>query len=179
MNHRRAYEIAFVGLKPGVHEFTYEIDGKFFEHYGEQDFTNCQAVIRLQLDKKTNFMLLHFDVDGQADMLCDRCGNPLTVQLWDEYHITIKMTDDPELMNEEELDPDVFYIGRQESHIYVGDWIYEFINLSIPLQKICPPKENGESGCNPEVLKKLEEMKKHASESSSANLWKGLDQFKN
>lgn len=179
MNHRRAYEIAFVGLKPGVHAYTYEIDGKFFEHYGEQDFTNCHAVIQLQLDKKTNFMMLHFDVDGQADMLCDRCGNPLTVQLWDEYNITIKMTEDPELMNEEELDPDVFYIGRHESHIYVGDWIYEFINLSIPLQKICAVKENGDSGCNPEVLKKLAEMNKNASKNASANLWKGLDKFKN
>ena len=89
------------------------------------------------------------------------------------------MVEDPDLMNEEELDPDIFYIGYNESHIYVGDWIYEFINLSIPLQKICAAKENGEPGCNPEVLKKLEEMKKNATENTSANVWKGLDQFKN
>ncbi|MBS1730852.1 MAG: DUF177 domain-containing protein [Bacteroidetes bacterium] len=179
MNFRRAYDIAFVGLKPGIHEYEYRIDGKFFEHYDEQDFSDCQAVIRLKLDKKTNFMMLVFDVDGKADLWCDRCGNPLTVQLWDEFKLTVKMVDDPDQMNEEELDPDVFYIGHHESHINVADWIYEFINLSIPLQKICAIKENGEPGCNPEVLKKLEEMKKNATQQSSANLWKGLDQFKN
>ena len=179
MNHRRAYEIAFVGLKPGIHEFEYTIDGKFFEHYGEQDFTNCNAVVRLKLDKKSNFMMLVFDVDGKADMVCDRCGDPLTVQLWDEFKLTVKMTEDPDRMNDEEMDPDIYYIGRNESHLFVGDWIYEFINLSIPLQKICAIKDNGEPGCNPEVLKKLEEMKKNATENTSSNVWKGLDQFKN
>ncbi|HAI84367.1 MAG TPA: DUF177 domain-containing protein, partial [Chitinophagaceae bacterium] len=40
MSNRRAFEIAFVGLKPGVHEFHYEVDDKFFVPYGEQDFAN-------------------------------------------------------------------------------------------------------------------------------------------
>ena len=35
-------------------------------------------------------------------------------------------------MNDQEDDPDVYYISRGESHIDVADWIYEFINLSIP-----------------------------------------------
>ena len=30
MANRRQYEIAFVGLKPGVHEFNYDIKDKFF-----------------------------------------------------------------------------------------------------------------------------------------------------
>ena len=57
MNHRRTYEIAFVGLKPGIHEFNYEINDKFFAHYGEQDFSNCKADVKLQLEKHSSFML--------------------------------------------------------------------------------------------------------------------------
>jgi hypothetical protein len=30
MGKRREFEIAFVGLKPGIHEFTYEVDDSFF-----------------------------------------------------------------------------------------------------------------------------------------------------
>ena len=30
MASKRAFEIAFVGLKPGVHEFSYKVDEKFF-----------------------------------------------------------------------------------------------------------------------------------------------------
>ena len=33
MANRREFEIAFVGLKPGVHEFNFEIIDKFFEEY--------------------------------------------------------------------------------------------------------------------------------------------------
>ncbi|HYK46197.1 MAG TPA: DUF177 domain-containing protein, partial [Parafilimonas sp.] len=70
MNFRRDFEIAFVGLKPGVHHFDYTIDNKFFAHYGEQDFTNCKATVKLELDKQNGFMLLKFDIDGWVDVAC-------------------------------------------------------------------------------------------------------------
>ena len=33
MSSRRAFEIAFVGLKPGMHEYRYEIDDAFFDSF--------------------------------------------------------------------------------------------------------------------------------------------------
>ena len=178
MNHRRAYEIAFVGLKPGIHEFNFEIDDKFFAHYGEQDFSNCKAHVKLQLEKHSSFMLLRFDIGGTVEVNCDRCGNKLTLQLWDEFKITIKMVDEPEIMNDQEEDPDVYYISRGESHLYVGDWIYEFVNLSIPMQKMCSEDEIGGPQCNKEVLEKLRQMKNDANRNDNS-IWKGLEQFKN
>jgi uncharacterized metal-binding protein YceD (DUF177 family) len=178
MNNRRAFEIAFVGLKPGIHEFEYQIDDKFFVPYGEQDFTNCRAKVKLQLDKENGFMLLKFDVDGTVDVTCDRCGNNLTLQLWDEFNVVVKMVEEPEQMNAQEEDPDVYYISKGESHLYVGDWIYEFINLSIPLQKMCPPDEIGGPQCNKEVLAKLKQMEDDANHNNNS-IWKGLDKFKN
>lgn len=177
MNHRRAYEIPFVGLKPGIHEFEYEVDSKFFAHYGRQDFKNCKAVVSLQLDKKSSFMLLKFDVDGAADVNCDRCGNNLTLQLWDEFRMTVKMVDDPDQMNSQEEDPDIFYISRTESHLYVGDWIYEFINLSIPMQKMCSESEMGGPQCNKEVLAKLKQMEDNVKRENNS-VWKGLEKIK-
>src|SRR6266487_266868 len=91
MNHRRAYEIAFVGLKPGLHELDYQIDDKFFAHYGEQDFSNCKAEVKLQLEKHSSFMLLKFDVDGTVEVICDHCGNKLQLQLWYEFKIIVKI----------------------------------------------------------------------------------------
>ncbi|MEJ7680103.1 MAG: hypothetical protein WKG06_20035 [Segetibacter sp.] len=43
MSHRREYEIAFVGLKPGEHNFSYEITDKFFEPFQQQDFKKLQG----------------------------------------------------------------------------------------------------------------------------------------
>jgi uncharacterized metal-binding protein YceD (DUF177 family) len=179
MSHRREYEIAFVGLKPGIHVFEYRIEDKFFTQYGEQDFKNCVANVKLSLDKKNGFMQLHFDIDGSLESACDRCGNQLPIQLWDEFNLVVKMVDEPELMNDQEEDPDVYYISRGESHLYLSDWIYEFVTLSIPLQKMCKEKEMGGPLCNKEVLEKLKKMEEAAQQEQHQTVWKGLDKFKN
>ena len=178
MNQRREYEIAFVGLKPGIHVYEYRIEDKFFSLYGEQEFNNCIANIKLSLEKNTGFMQLKFDVDGTADVLCDKCGNTLPMQLWDEFNIIVKLVDDPEIMNDQEEDPDVYYIARGESHLHLADWIYEFVNLSIPLQKMCSEAERGGPKCNLEVLEKLRRMEEEVQKDTNA-VWKGLDKFKN
>ena len=47
-----------------MHEFSYEITDKFFVDYQEQDFRNCQARVKLFLDKKNSFVLLKFEIGG-------------------------------------------------------------------------------------------------------------------
>jgi len=178
MGKRKVFEIAFVGLKPGIHEFKYEVDDKFFVDVENKDFTNCTAVVKLQLDKKSGFMLLKFEVGGKADVTCDRCGNMLTKDLWDEFNMLVKLVDNPEEMNAQEEDPDVFYISKTESHLYLNDWIYEFVTLSIPLQKKCSEEEMGGPQCNKEVLAKLKKMEVKPTENNSNDLWKGLDKFR-
>jgi uncharacterized metal-binding protein YceD (DUF177 family) len=178
MNYRRTFDIAFVGLKPGIHEFEYDIDDKFFVDYQEQDFKNCKAQVKLTLDKKNGFMLLKFEVGGKLELGCDRCGNPLPLDLWDEFNIVVKMVEDPEEMNEQEDDPDVYYISRGESHINVSDWIYEFINLSIPMQRMCSEEEMGGPHCNKEVLAMLKKMEDVNKSQPGNTVWKGLEKFK-
>ncbi|MFZ9661602.1 MAG: YceD family protein, partial [Chitinophagaceae bacterium] len=123
----REYDIAFVGLKPGIHEFNYDIDDKFFTEYPEQDFSKVHTKVHLKLEKNTNFMMLKFGIGGSVEVSCDRCGNPLGQDLWDEFEVLVKLVDEPEKMNEEEEDPDVFYISKGESLLNVEEWIYEFI----------------------------------------------------
>ena len=179
MVNRRGYDIAFVGLKPGFHEFNYEVTDKFFEAFNEQDFSNCKANVKLLLDKKSSFMLLKFEIRGQLDVACDRCNNTIALELWDEFNITVKMVEDPELMNGQEDDPDVYYIGRGESHINVENWIYEFINLSIPMHKTCAFENADGPMCNKEALKMLNKLDVENEKKEEVNpLWKGLEKFR-
>ena len=178
MSYRREFEIAFVGLKPGIHEFNYEITDKFFERFQEQDFRNCEASIKITLDKKVGFMMLKFEIGGQLTANCDRCNNEIVLDLWDEFNIVVKMVDDPEVMNEQEDDPDVYYISRGESHLNVADWIYEFINLSIPMQKVCTRNDKEGPGCNQDALDVLKKMESDDSEHPNNPIWKGLEKFK-
>lgn len=177
MNQRREFDIAFVGLKPGIHVYEYRLEDKFFADYGEQDFSNAAADVKLSLDKHNGFMQLKFDIGGTVDVLCDRCGNALTKQLWDEFNIVVKMVDDPEEMNNQEEDPDVYYIARSESHLHIADWLYEFVNLCLPMQKLCGQDESGTSLCNQEVIDKLRKMEDEVQQAAKP-IWKGLEKFK-
>ena len=176
MSNRREYEIAFVGLKPGVHEFNYPINDKFFLEYQEQDFKNSEANVKLLLEKNNSFMLLRFQIGGKAEVICDRCSNDLPIQLFEDFTITVKMVEEPDLMNNQEEDPDVYYISKGESHLYVKDWIYEFINLSIPMQKTCDYENMDGPYCNPAAREVLKSMK--PAEQQQNSMWKGLEKFK-
>ena len=179
MGHRRDFEIAFVGLKPGIHDYNYEITDKFFVDFQQQDFRNCKANVKVSLEKNNGFMLMKFEVGGSLEVTCDRCNNNLPFELWDEFRITVKMVENPEVMNDQEEDPDVYYIGRNDSHLDVSNWIYEFINLSIPMQKVCSFEKMDGPYCNPaalDVLRKMEPEEKQVTEDNP--IWKGLKKFK-
>ena len=177
MGNRREFEIAFVGLKPGIHEFKYEVDNRFFANYSQADFSNCQASIICKLEKSTSFMMLKFEVGGSVDVICDRCGNNLNMDLWDEFNMVIKQVENPDEMNENEDDPDIFYISRTESHLNLSGWIYEFVLLSIPIQRMCSEQEMGGPQCNKEILAMLKKMGSGVIENNHP-LEKGLEKFK-
>jgi len=178
MGHRREFEIAFVGLKPGIHEYEYAIQDKFFVDFQQQDFRNCKAQVKLQLDKKNGFLLLKFEVGGSLEVICDRCNNYLPLDLWDEFNIIVKMAEEPQQMNEQEEDPDVYYISRSDSHVDVANWIYEFINLSIPMHKSCNFEKMNGPHCNPVALDVLKKMEPEEKEQKQNPIWKGLEKFK-
>ena len=173
MANRHEYEIAFVGLKPGKHEYVYEIEDKFFADYQPQDFTNTQVTVKLILDKKPSFLMLKFEIGGTVNLVCDLCGNTLEKNLWDDFEVLVKMVDNPDEMNTLED-----YISRTESHINVTGWIYEFINLSIPLQRTCGENPDGSSKCNQEALDMLRKLNERNTESGNP-IWKDLDKFRN
>jgi uncharacterized metal-binding protein YceD (DUF177 family) len=181
MHNKHEYDIPFVALKPGEHVYEYSIDDRFFEAYGEQDFEKSQFQIKLTLDKQTNLMQLKFEVGGQANVVCDRCGNDLTLDIWEEFKLFIKLDDNPDAMNETEEDPDIFYIGRGDSIVKIADWLFEFASLSLPYQRICKENESGESQCNKaalDFLKKSEELVKQA-EAPTSNIWDSLPKTDN
>lgn len=175
---RHEFDIAFVGLKPGIHEFNYRLDDKFFTDKGNTDLQNVDAQVKLTLEKNTGFLLLIFEIGGKTDVSCDRCGNPLGMNLWDEFKMVVKMVENPDEMNNSEEDPDVFYISRTASHIHVENWIYEFVLLSLPMQKMCSAEQMGGPQCNKEVLDKLKKMEETINANSDNSIWKGLEKFK-
>lgn len=178
MSRRREFEIAFIGLKPGVHEFNFSINDKFFEEFQQQDFRNCKANVKMTLNKKPSFILLKFEIGGTLEVNCDRCYSNLPLNLWDEFNTTIKMVEDPEKMNEQEEDSEMYYISQSESHFDIANWIYEFIILTIPMQKTCEYEKMDGPHCNPAAMELLKKMEPKIIETKENPIWKGLEKFK-
>ncbi len=180
MNHRREFEIAYIGLKDGISQYEYQIDNKFFENLGfdHSDFNSINAIVRLSFDKKTNFFLLKFDVDGIVDVACDRCGDNFELKLWDEFNLVVKLTSEDSTVTHKEEEDDVVFIPRHETVIDISEWIYEFIRLSLPLQRVHPDKEGGTEGCNEAALKILKQLTDAHEDDKTKVLWKGLEALK-
>ena len=179
MKNHREFEIPWFGLKEGIHEYQFQITDKVIEELGHEhpDFNNLDASVVLKLNKHNGFLELHFDIDGKMDVACDRCGDPFSMRLWDEFDLIVKFTgESDEERGEDEDEADIVFIPRSEAIVDVSTWIYEFIMLSMPLQHIHPDKADGSPGCNPEALKLLSRMT--GGDETRKNLWSGLDKFK-
>jgi uncharacterized metal-binding protein YceD (DUF177 family) len=175
MKHTREFEIAFVGLKPGEHEFIYTITDSFFENFEKPEFDNAHIEVKMKMDKKQGCFLLKFYINGKVNIMCDRCGDDYEMTLWDEFELLVKQIDDTEVAKKSEDDAEVAYIARSESILDVSTWIYEFIILSVPIQHIHPDDEEGKSTCNPVVLDFLNKQNNE----TTPKVWEDLNKLKN
>lgn len=174
MKRRSEFELAWQGLKPGVHQFDYHVAKDFFDEHGDQlaDVEVIEADINLKFEKHETFFELHFDIDGYLITPCDRCGEPFKMLLWDEFDLIIKLTDE-EFSSDDQEDADIVFIPRSETVLDISKWLYEFVILSIPLQKVHPNNIDGSSGCNSEMLKLIDKFAQQ-SEQKENNIWKDL-----
>lgn len=170
----REFEIAYVGLKVGVHNFNFDIDSAFFKHFEDSPIKNCKVNVRLEFEKKETFFILNFFVDGSVNVECDRCLTPFDKNIFGDYICYIKFAEDPTNVQDE---PDVIFISRDQTVIDVSQLVYEFINLCLPIQVMGCEKPGTEPQCNKEILKFLTtEEKSKASEEDPR--WAALRKLK-
>lgn len=194
MNYHREFEIGWFGMALGLHEFHYEMDQDKLarlELPAIENIGNFKFDIKLNFDKKSSFFLLKFELSGQAQTVCDRCGDDLTLEVWDEFDLVVKLAHDVSAAStNEDDDADIVFINRNETVIDISEWIYEFIQLSLPIQSVHGETEEGLSLCNAKALEVLEahsieeeyqqdaEEEEEPPQQNAKDIWKDLDKFK-
>ncbi len=154
MDYRRQFQISFGGLKLGNHRFEFEIDNRFFEAFEYSEYKTGSLNVIVDMEKQQRMLILAFSVTGTIDVVCDRCLGIFPLEIKGENNLFVKFGSD----NHEESD-DVVVIPEGETRFDAGHYIYEYIVLSVPIRHIHPESEDGTSGCDPEALKKLSELK--------------------
>lgn len=155
MNTLEKYDIPFVGLKLGLHIFTYQVDGELLSLVEESPISECDIAVQLEFVKRESVFELGFNLSGTVDSDCDRCNDTLKLSIEDRFKVLIKFKS-PRFNQNENDDPDIIFIERNETHLNVGNLIYEFLILSMPMYKIHEEDENGNSTCNPAIMQWLE-----------------------
>lgn len=180
MKQFREFEIGWTGLKEGKHEFHYELNDEKLSllGYSSEEFSDLEAKIQLTFDRHHDFFELFFDYDGHLTCICDRCGDPMTLELWDEFKLIVKLVDsaeDADRYNEVE-ESEIYYISHHTSSINVFKWLYDYLMLSIPIQKVHGTDEEGRSLCNEQAIALLASLEEQSNK--SASIWKDLEKFK-
>ncbi len=147
----KEYTIQFVGLKLGNHNFEYQIDKTFFEHFEYDEFNDVDVKVDLLLEKKSTFLELHFEVLGKVNVNCDTTNEPYDQKVKGILDLVVKFGDEFNDENE-----DILIVPHGEYEVNVGQYIYELIILSMPSKRVHPGIADGT--LQSEILKKLEEL---------------------
>ena len=138
MHFLNQFVINFAGLKLGVHEFKFDLDNSFFEHFDYNDFNSCNISTKILLNKKSNLLELNFCSKGSINLNCHVSNEPFDFPQKNEMNLVVKFSSEKIYDNEEFL---VLPVGS--SQINVSQYIYEMIILSLPIKITHPGVEDG------------------------------------
>lgn len=144
------YNIEFKGLSEGLHDFEYEIDDSFFEHFEGSLIEKGKIKANIALEKRSSFLVLTIKIRGFVVLTCDRCLEPYLQKIKNESEVFVKFGED----TSDEGD-NVIWVLPEEHHINVSQLIYEYSVLAIPMRHVHPKNEQGERDCNKEMIEKL------------------------
>ncbi len=146
-NHLKQYDVEFVKLNEGTHQFDFEVDNTFFKAF-ESSLTAQNLSVKLHFTKATNMFTLLFEVQGIVNVECDRCLQDIQLPIKNSQTLMVKVT---EFAPEEEED-DLVYISPADYKLNVAQHLFDFILLSMPIKKVC--KDTGKT-CDPAITDKI------------------------
>jgi len=147
------YTIPLSGLKEGHHTIDFEIDDAFFELYEESEVKEGSLVANIEIDKRTTHLDMLIKVSGSVSVSCDRCLEMFSQVVKSENRLLVKFG-----KSIDDTDPDILSVPIDAYELDLQQQIYEFIMLALPIKRVHPKDKNGNSTCDPVMLKKLDEL---------------------
>ena len=156
MEDRELYIISFKGLSLDSYVYDWTINGRFFALYEMSEISDASIHVLLTLLKHSRFFELYFMLNGWAEVSCDRCLEPLKLEMESEAQMFVKFGD--HACEDESEDNDVIILPYDQDQLDVAQYLYEYAHLSLPIRRVHPDDANGNSLCNAEMISKLNEF---------------------
>ena len=148
-----SYTIPLSGLKEGRHIIDFEIGKEFFELFEESEVKEGSLIANIEIEKRSSHADLAIRISGSVKVCCDRCLEMYLQPVVCENRLLVKFG-----KSIEDSDPDILSVSADEHELDMKQHMYEFIHLALPIKRVHPDDETGNSTCDPLMLEKLREL---------------------
>ncbi len=160
--------VQFSGLKPGRYEYDFTLDSTFFDTFQNDEIREGNVDFKVVLQKYERMLLFTFSFNGTVKTICDRCLGEIAVPVEGEEKLCVKFSD-----TETTDDDDVVFLPESAYKIDLAQWMYEYVVVSMPMQRVHPVGE-----CDKEMLKYISdervEQEETADQADNDPRWNAL-----
>ena len=147
---KKQYIVKFAGLPVGTHEFEFDINGTFFEQFGDSEITEADLQVTIVLVKQNNVMQLEFEINGTVNLNCDRCLIAYDFPLETSETLVLRFG------NPEDSNDEIMVVNEGDGQADVSHYLFEYITFALPYRRV-PCEIEEDFKCDEETLKKLNE----------------------
>ncbi len=145
MSELRIYDVPLKSMTTFSAEYDYDLGSYYFSNIGDSDIEGGEVKSHVVVQKQSDSYELKFSFSGYVLVPCDRCLELMKQPVLSENRLVVKFGEE----YREESD-ELIVVPEIDGFVNVAWYMFEFINLSIPMQHI-----HSEGGCNPEMEEKL------------------------
>ena len=162
VNALKEYHVPYLGLKLGKHQYQFTLTKEFFDKFELSEITTGVVQVQVEFDKQPTMLIFTFELDGEVDSQCDRCGDDMKIPIVTSQRLIVKYGDETSTN-----DDDVLVLGPAEHEVDLSHYLYEYAHLALPIRHV----HRDVSDCNQESMKVLE---KYRVETNTSTQWAAL-----
>ena len=135
MSENNHYIIDLKRLPVGTHSFDIQLDNDFFASLEKSEILSGEVAAKVTLNLREEDYQLNIAVQGTVFVVCDRCLDPMPLEIEDEQEI---FSEDEETGDDDEI------VNRNSSFPQSLDlsWlVYEIVSVNIPIVHSHQPGE--------------------------------------
>lgn len=141
------YNIQLKTMSIGTSEIEYHLDNEYFSAFGEEAIQKGDVIAKVRVEKSMKQSELDFELEGKVVVLCDRCLEEMDQPIKAKGHLIVRMG--KEFKDDGD---DIVIIPEEQGIINVSWFLYEFVELAIPIKHVHPFGH-----CNTGMASKLNE----------------------
>ena len=172
MRDLKPFKIDLKALTDQVATYEFKLDDAYFEAIEAPDIQKGNLSVALSIRRMAGSFEFTFHIQGFVIVTCDLCLDEMQQPIDTENMLMVKFGE------EYSDDDDLIVVPEREGVLDISWFIYEFIDLSVPIKHVHAPGK-----CNAVMTKKLQELSATRSSLEDGEKpvnprWAGLEKLK-